>query len=231
MLLAAHSASGHMSSASKGREREIFVNAFLSNVFPPSYRFGSGEVVDWRGEKSGQLDIVIEFPFFPSIPTFSLQEPRLYLADGVAAVVEVKSDIASQWKEVKSTVSRVATLQRSGGIAVVGNGLITPGGETRSLLDRSIPVFAVGYTGWSTVDTIQDKVDEGHVDGILVIDSGIFVAGTDFRENVTMGPGCLWSLIASIYLATTAAVTSTADPMKYFPVEIKEPRDLSDRGT
>ncbi len=222
MLLAAYSASNHMSSDSKGKEREIFVNAFLSNVFPPAYRFGSGEIVDRQGQKSGQLDIVIEYPFFPSIPTFSLKDPRLYMADGVAAVIEVKSDVSRQWEEVKSTSSQVTNLKRSSRITAIGNRLNSPDGKYNSLLDRSIPVFAVGYTGWSNVDTIRKKVDEGSVDGILVIDAGKFVASSDFRKNVTDGPACLWSFISSIYLATTSALLTTADPMKYFSFNIDE---------
>ena len=223
MLLSAYKAGDHMSSASKGREREIFVDAFLSNVFPPAYRFGSGEVVDWIGEKSGQLDIVIEYPFFPSIPTFS-ESPRLYLADGVAAVIEVKSDVAGQWTEVESTAQKLSCLRRSPGVTVLGNTLRSPEGNHSSLYNRRIPLFAVGYTGWKTVESLIKHVDEGHVDGILVIDANLFVGGRDFRENVTEKAAALWSLIASIYLATTSAVISTADPLKYFRYQISSRR-------
>jgi hypothetical protein len=36
-------------------------------VIPPiAYRFRSGAVVDSQGHSTGQLDIVVEFPFFAS---------------------------------------------------------------------------------------------------------------------------------------------------------------------
>lgn len=86
------------SSASKGRERECFVNEFLGNILPRPYRFGSGDIIDQKN-KSGQVDIVIEYPFQPSLPVFE-SGPRLYTAEGVAVALEVKSDVAKQWEEV-----------------------------------------------------------------------------------------------------------------------------------
>lgn len=92
--MGAHQAGGSMRSASKGNEREAFINAFLSEILPPQFRFGSGDITDQSANRSGQLDIVIEFPFVPSIPIVAGKSPRLYLAEGVLAVIEVKSDIS-----------------------------------------------------------------------------------------------------------------------------------------
>ncbi len=79
-----------MSDSSKGSEREHFIDLFLKEVFPPSYRFGTGDALDSAGNKSGQLDVVVELTFFPSLPALG-GGSRLYLAEGVAAVIEVKS--------------------------------------------------------------------------------------------------------------------------------------------
>jgi len=67
-----------MSSASKGKEREFFVDNFLSGALPPPFRVGNGDITDASGAKSGQLDIVVEFPFLPSLPILpgSLGLPR-----------------------------------------------------------------------------------------------------------------------------------------------------------
>jgi hypothetical protein len=78
-----------MSSATKGREREYFVHEFLEQILPPVHRFGSGDVIDSHGHTTGQVDIVIEHPFLPSLPQPGGKE-RLYLAESVAAVIEVK---------------------------------------------------------------------------------------------------------------------------------------------
>ena len=45
-----------LSSSTKGTERELFVDEFLSKVLPPIYRFGTGDVTDLAGNKSGQLN-------------------------------------------------------------------------------------------------------------------------------------------------------------------------------
>jgi hypothetical protein len=67
-LMAAHEAGDPMSNSTKGREREAFINDFLRNVLPPIYRFGTGDATDVNGNRSGQLDVVVEYPFGPSLP-------------------------------------------------------------------------------------------------------------------------------------------------------------------
>ena len=68
ILNGVHQASAGLSSATTGQERAAFINDFLSKVLPPIYRFGSGDATDSNGMKSGQLDVVIEYPFSPSLP-------------------------------------------------------------------------------------------------------------------------------------------------------------------
>jgi hypothetical protein len=95
-LLALHRGGGPLSSSSKGREREHFIGEFLRKVLPPVHRFGSGDIIDSAGQKSGQADIVVEHPLLPSLPHPG-GKVRMYLAESVAAVIEVKSDLSSQW--------------------------------------------------------------------------------------------------------------------------------------
>jgi len=54
----------------KGKEREAFINIFLSKVFPSPYRFGSGDITDTSGKISGQIDIAVEYPFLQYSGTF-----------------------------------------------------------------------------------------------------------------------------------------------------------------
>jgi hypothetical protein len=87
-LTAVHQSGAGMSSASKGNERRAFVHDFLEATFPPPNRFGTGDCIDRAGNKSGELDVVLEYPFLPSL---TLQgHSRLYLAKGIAAAIEVK---------------------------------------------------------------------------------------------------------------------------------------------
>jgi hypothetical protein len=95
-------------------QRERFIDVFLSQVFPPPFRFGQGDVTDTAGRRSGQLDVVVEYPLLPSLPVVGNQaSSRLYLAEGIAAAIEVKSNVASQWSEVVSTATKLAPLDQT----------------------------------------------------------------------------------------------------------------------
>lgn len=201
MLIGAHQAGGPLSSASKGAEREHFIDAFLSQVFPPPFRFGRGDITDAGGRRSGQIDVVVEYPFLPSLPVVGQASTRLYLAEGVAAAIEVKSDIAGQWNEVMHTAKKLTPLQRCFGAT------ITMGRRP----EPRIPLYAVGYTGWRKQETIQQKIAETSVDGILVIDQGLFVAPNCYAS----GPWSLWGLIACLHESVSTLKSTSAHPFAY----------------
>jgi hypothetical protein len=204
-----------MSNATRGTERELFVRAFLSQVFAPIHRFGTGDITDAHQERSGQVDIVVPFPetalSFPMYP----EGPRLFLAEGVAAVIEVKSDIAGQWNEVLSTAKNVKKLRRrfrrqnlATMIDHLEKNLTMPGADPGHLeivhqmkeeaasLAREpgehIPVFAVGFRGWKTRETLQEKLNDSPVDAILVLESMIFESGDPYLRTSSG----VWSLMA-----------------------------------
>ncbi len=184
MLINAYEGSKNLSSATKGFEREIFVHNILEQVFPPSYRFGSGDIIDGYGNKSGQADIVIEYPNFMSFPYIEIG-PRLYLAEGIAAIIEVKSDVQNQWNEVIETGKMIKKLKR---IFVpdrdremeplLGKGPKHDIVSYSSIIinekypPKDIPYFVVGYNGWKQKETLSQKVNESRdiINGILVID-------------------------------------------------------------
>lgn len=145
VLLAHRSGSINLPSAVAGAERETFLREFLEKVFPSHRRFSSGAITDMAGNISGQVDIAIEFGFSPSFPMPNANQ-RLLLAESVAAVIEVKSDLSSQWAEVARTTAAVKLLRRDlKAITMVGD----------SVPSQYIPVIAVGYTGHSTLDGLR----------------------------------------------------------------------------
>jgi Domain of unknown function (DUF6602) len=219
MLMGAHYAGNRLSNASKGNEREAFINGFLSQALPPHFRFGSGDATDQRGARSGQLDIVVEYPFVPSLPIVAGRTPRLYLAEGIVAVIEVKSNIKSQWKEVESTAGQLASLVRN---------YDYPRGVTlgpRAL--AKIPLFAIGYTGWKTFETIRAHVNpQNDINGVLVIDKGHFFGEYKFGndQNIPQQFECkakdtsmaLWELITCIHHAGSMVTSATKNvPIRY----------------
>jgi DNA-binding MarR family transcriptional regulator len=214
-LKALHKAVETASSATKGDDRELFINEFLSEVLPPQFRFGHGDITDLSGKRSGQVDIVVEYPFFPSLP-LGKGSSRLYLAEGVAAVIEVKSNLNSnQWSKVKKTSQRLQQLKRGYG----SNDVSTP---------RYIPLFAVGYKGWSKAETLNQKLAEGVVNGILVIDEpGLFVwnpplyVGRNSLIKSASGPWSLWGFIVCLHhLAISLQQTNFAPALYAMPSEL-----------
>jgi hypothetical protein len=91
-------------------------------------------------------------------------ETRLYLAESVAAVIEVKSTLPAQLSEAQRTLSQLLPLRRSYGAAVS----FGPGPS------ETIPLFVATYTGWKTVETVKEHVSKNPgLSGVLVIDQGI----------------------------------------------------------
>jgi hypothetical protein len=70
ILMGVHHAGTPMTAATKGAERAAFIDNFLGEVLPTVYRFGTGDATDAAGRRSGQLDVVVEYPFAPSLPAF-----------------------------------------------------------------------------------------------------------------------------------------------------------------
>jgi len=152
-----------------GSERETFLREFLQKVFPGHRRFATGVITDPAGNLSGQVDIAIEYGFIPSFP-MPVADERLLLAESVALVIEVKSDLIRQWGEVEATTRRVRALRRDMGVAMHFGDAPLP--------DR-IPVAAVGYTGHKTIDGVDERLrttpEDSRPDAALVINSGCFV--------------------------------------------------------
>ncbi len=203
ILRGVHQSSVGLSSATIGQERAAFIDEFLNKVLPPVYRFGSGDATDISGAKSGQLDVVVEYPFSPSLPMVGAGQSRLYLAESVAAVIEVKSNLANQWQEAVNTAVALAPLRRSFGASMSY-------GDPPQL---QIPMFAVGYTGWKNIGTLHSNLSScPDIFGALVIDVGIYASKTGIAAT---GPWALWGLILDLHRLTNSLQSASTDPIEY----------------
>jgi hypothetical protein len=195
-----------MSSATSGQERAAFIDQFLSQAFPSPFRFGTGDATDATGVRSGQLDVVVEFPFMPSLPLTGSGNSRLYLAESVAAVIEVKSNVAAQWDQALRTASQLAPLQRRFGAQMIMGSPPTP----------NIPLFVAAYTGWNQLPTVvQNLASTNQIDGVLVINAGIFVSSSRFGSVQATGPWALWGLICCLHQATSTLKAASTNPIAY----------------
>lgn len=207
ILMGVHQAGSSLSASSKGNERQAFIESFLGDVLPPIYRFGTGDATDTNGKRSGQLDVVVEYPISPSLPLTGPSASRLYLAESIAAVIEVKSDVAKQWPEAQKTASQLAPLQRAFG------GQLTMGGFPPK---PRIPLFVAGYTGWKTIETLQATLSrDSNIAGILVIDTGFFVSSQEYGGMTATGPWALWGLISILHLITNSLQAASTNPIQY----------------
>jgi hypothetical protein len=191
LLRQAHSGGTGMPSACVGSERESFINLALSNVISPPFRVGTGAITDVTGYITGQLDIVIEYGISISLPLLSGDAPRLYLAEPVCAVIEIKSNLENQWGDVLASAEKVRTIRRADCVM----------SDIDGGMPSKIPFFAVGYTGWKGSETVAEKISGagGLVDGVLVIDSAIYVGRhPDYSDHCLEGPTSLFGLFLSL---------------------------------
>lgn len=201
-LLAGHQGGAPMSNATKGNEREAFIDAALSNVIAPPFRFGTGDITDSSGAVSGQMDTVIEYGNSISFPSIVKGTPRLYLAEGVCAVVEVKSSLPAQWDQVLKSHAGLAPLRRKFGSSI-----------TIGDLPEHVPHFLVAFNGWSTPDTLVEKVNDSGLDGILVLsDPGLYYSR---RGNRGSGAASLFVFFAELEELASTLVAARAEYGEY----------------
>jgi hypothetical protein len=219
ILMAHHSAGSQLPSAAKGSEREVLVREFLAKVFPPVFRFGTGAMVDSRGHSSGQLDVVIEFPLLPSFPTPGAPD-RLYLVESAAAVLEVKSDLAAQWKQVIRSAAKVRSLKRNGAShqSVNPSGTVSAFGPTES----RVPFLAIGYCGPAKGERLQHMLNQckptERPDALLVIESGAY-SGCDLagQTQPSSGPAGLLSFTNDLAWLIRNVTTASPNVGSYLP--------------
>ena len=178
VLMAHHRATVPLPNAAKGDEREVLVRAFLEKVFPAPYRFGCGAITDSSGRISGQLDVIVEWPFFASFPA-PLGINRLYLAESTAFVIEVKSNLSSQWAQVEASAHKLHPLLRSWQAHIALNRAGTDfefGGASES----RVAFTTVGFTGCKTGKLLQEKrlasPEDSRPDSALVIETGAYAS-------------------------------------------------------
>jgi hypothetical protein len=186
--------------ALNGRENDVFIKGFLKQVFPPTYQFNSGIIVDANNAESGQVDVVVGLPFAPSIPMESGGNRRLFFADAVGAAIAIKSDLDHQWQELVVTTNRLEIVKRN--IFLSLSPMAIP-------ISATVPLFVVGYQGWPSKQAYRDYLLQyPTIAGILAIKPGMFafrdqMVGVDGKlaptYHITQGTNALWAFIAAIH--------------------------------
>ena len=145
-------------SANLGYNRELFCSKFLARVLPPRLTLQRGEVWDSQGNRTGQLDIVI---LRDDTPSLTFGEANTYLAEGVFAVVEVKSNLSkTKLQEALNTLKQVKSLNLTGGPSITSG----------PVLNRALRcVFAYEGATWQTLLKEVAKSDNSDVADLICI--------------------------------------------------------------
>lgn len=200
-----------------GAEREAFVAGLLSQVFPPTLRFVGGAVIDSvTGSRSGEIDVAVLPPTAPSFPMPAAGDKRLIFAENAAAVIEVKSNLSTQWSQVRSTTKQVRELKKH----------VRDLDDAGKCVVTNIPVYAVGYYGWKNVWKLKEKWEETpedeRPDAALMIYNPAFVSQNLQAEK----DSALVAFIAHLEKTIRAHSEIQTDIMRY----IMRPTELPSSG-
>ncbi|MCU0391769.1 MAG: hypothetical protein MUE81_11685 [Thermoflexibacter sp.] len=101
-----------------GGLRELFISNFLRNHLPNAVSYSTGEIIDKKDKRSGQIDIILHSSFLPTIKLGS--DYGLFLSDTVIGVIEVKSDLTtaswenpSHLKSALDSFTKIRSLHRT----------------------------------------------------------------------------------------------------------------------
>ncbi|KAB2781280.1 DUF6602 domain-containing protein [Brucella anthropi] len=166
-LLVAHKAGKGSPNEVIGNEREVFVRNYLQAAYPKPFRFAGGFITDSKGNRSGQLDLVVEKLHSISFPAQAGSSERLYLAEMVSAAISVKSNLFAQWAQVVSEITKLEPVKSE------PEGLFTVNARS-----GSVPFFVVSYSGAQTIETLMEKLEalpgDCCLQALVVLDSDIF---------------------------------------------------------
>lgn len=166
-LLALYNLSGEQkSSINIGDNREIFLNKFLKGSLPKKLSIEKGEIWDKKGNKTEQLDSII---IRDDCPALDFEGKNVYLAEGVFAVIEIKSNLDStQLKRAGKTLERVKNLETK------DRAVITTGAH----LNRPLRlVFSYKGAKWDTLKSVIDQNNWTDLfDMICILGKGVIIS-------------------------------------------------------
>jgi hypothetical protein len=179
-------------SGDKGSSVEKVVRDFLRNYLPRRLEVGMGEIIDSKGHRSCQTDIVIvneDHPF-----TFTNNSPSLFFIEGVSAAGEAKTLLTSE--ELDRTLNASFSFKQF----EVNPGLGTTTYSNPSDMKRFYkcpPYFLFAFESQLELSTVLEKIEDflktkgaGKNDINKVIDA-IFIMDKGWLMNFGDGQGSL----------------------------------------
>jgi hypothetical protein len=138
---------------SKGDILEAAARSFLRAHLPSRLNVGQGEVIDLRGERSRQVDVIITDEDHPFV--FPPAEPGVHLVEGVAAGGEIKAALTTS--NLDDIILKGLKFKRlrpnfSPGDTILAND------SDRARFYTSRPFFALAFEKQASVEAINDRL-------------------------------------------------------------------------
>jgi uncharacterized protein DUF6602 len=227
LWLGFHRAGVQKHSASKGRTREDAIAAFLAGRLPDRFGVTTGEAIDAREHRTGQLDVVI-FDRNTTAPLLAESSGDLLPSEGLLAVVEVKSILTlDELRTCARAAKALSELEPDGKPFLLPRTDGAPADDGRYRCQYSVIAFRsnLGETDWAEKEwrrllkaTTEEQVAVEHIDRVLVLDRGMLVPpSATARTAEAEGKGMLreWFLHLHNFLIREAARRPEYDLQRY----------------
>lgn len=167
-------------SGNKGSGAEANFRNFVRSYVPRTFRVGHGEVIDSRGKRSKQLDVIVGNPHHPFVTTE--EDACLHFIEGVACAGEVKSILTTD--ELERTLENCLAFKKLHAFIAKDTSFRgTMGDVERFVLRR--PYFLFAYESQLKLQTVAEKIAQWSndrnlyyyqgIDGVFLIDRGVIV--------------------------------------------------------
>jgi hypothetical protein len=176
----------------RGDDVEGAFRSFLDEYLSPRFRVGQGEVIDSKGRRSLQTDVIVadeEQPFRVD------DNPQLLIIEGVAAAAEVKASLTTS-----GLADAINKGRRFKELAVVPGKWVTLVSDTSRFgqpnsdlvrFYRHRPYFLFAYESEIAEETFTDALDEAAKPDALPPLDAVFILSRGFGFNVWDGQGGL----------------------------------------
>lgn len=162
----------------KGYGREALTEEFLKSHLADQIEFLTGEIIDEKDNRSGQIDIILQSKNSPKIPLWG--NIHLSYADSLIAAIEVKSSLNKEHLNMTLHASRkVKSLKRNFQIEFTNT--------SKPLIN--IPYIIFAYSGLSLKTTLKHindfatrhkcHLDDFAPDMIVVLDKDYYICRND----------------------------------------------------
>ncbi len=174
-------------SGNKGTSTEDIFGRFVRQYLPRRLEIGNGEIIDTKGNRSGQVDIVIvneDHPF-----TFTPNRPGLFFIEGVLSVGEIKTTLTTQ--ELKNTLKNSVYYKKLKITHGKGSMVYVNQSDLKRYYEHP-PFFLFAYESQLSLDTIKKNIEnymnENSLNHLNSIDA-VFVLNKGWIINFGDGKG------------------------------------------